>query len=224
MIIRTLNVLVLRCPSCGRLEYRGLSFFNFAGGRIWQVECSCGTPLLTVSRKKGKSFWLQYRCGMCDSVHIASYTRRELWSRELLTLTCKETELEVGFIGPREKVQRAVQYHNRAVDEAVRDLGFRDYFDETDIMYQLLSVIYHLAEEGRVTCGCGSENIEIEIFPGHLQLRCQACRAEKILPAATIIDLEQAEKLKEIRLPGHLASKNGNNTKQRDRRRRKSRL
>jgi hypothetical protein len=224
VIIHTLNVVVLRCPSCGRLEFRGFSLFNFAGGRTWQVECSCGTPLLTISRKKGKSFWLQYRCGMCDSLHISRHTRKELWSRELLTLTCKETELEVGFIGPREKVQRAVQRHDRTLAQVARDLGFSDYFEEPDVMYQLLSLIYQLAEEGRVSCGCGSENIEIEIFPGHLQLRCQACRAEKNLPAATMADLEQVENLQEIRLPGHLVSRNGTLSKQRYRRRQKSRV
>ncbi|CEP68412.1 Uncharacterized [Moorella glycerini] len=222
MLIPTLNVVVLRCPTCGRLEFRGLSLFNFAGSRTWQAECSCGTTLLTISRKKGKNFWLQYHCGMCDCLHINRYTRQELWSRELLTLTCKETELEVGFIGPREKVQRAVQRHDRTLAEVAQDLGFDDYFEEPDVMYQLLSLIYQLAEDGRVSCGCGNENIEIEIFPGHLQLRCEACRAEKNLPAGTMADLERVENLQEIRLPGHLVSKNETSSKQRYRRRQKS--
>lgn len=220
MLIPTLNVVVLRCPSCGRLEYRGLSLFSFAGGRTWQAVCSCGTPLLTINRKKGRNFWLQYHCGMCDCLHVSHHNRQELWSRDLLTLTCRETELEVGFIGPRDKVQRAVQRHDRTLAEVARDLGFDDYFQESDVMYQLLTLIYQLAEEGRVNCGCGNENIEIEIFPGHLQLRCEACRAEATLPAGSMDDLERVAKLEEIRLPGHLVQQNETASKQRCRRRR----
>ncbi|MEW8957760.1 hypothetical protein MHOCP_23860 [Moorella humiferrea] len=212
MIIHTFNVVAIRCPSCGRLEFRGFSLFDFGGDRMWQIDCSCGTPLMKMEKKKGRTFCLQYRCGMCDGLHLMRLTHGELWARRLLTLTCRETELDVGFIGPREKVQRAVQRHDRSLVEAARDLGYDDFFEEPEIMYQLLSLIYQKAEEGRVRCGCGNENIEVEIFPGHLKLRCQACRAEKTLPALTYTDLEQVEELQEIRLPGR--------TRQRTRRRR----
>ncbi|MBC7323706.1 MAG: hypothetical protein H5T99_00125 [Moorella sp. (in: Bacteria)] len=220
MLIPTLNVVVLRCPSCGRLEFCGLSFFDFAGGRTWQAECNCGTTLLTINRKRGKNFWLQYHCGMCDALHISQYSRQELWSRELLTLTCRETDLEVGFIGPRDKVQRAVHHHDRTLAEVARDLGVGDYFAEPDVMYQILSLIYQKAEEGCVSCGCGCEDVEIEIFPGHLQLRCKECRAEKILPAVTVADVESLESLQEIRLPGRLVPKKKAAARQRQRRRR----
>ncbi|MDN5343997.1 MAG: hypothetical protein PWQ18_108 [Clostridia bacterium] len=221
MLIPTLNVVALRCPSCGRLEFRGLSLFSFAGGRSWQAECSCGANLVVISRKKGRHFYLQYHCGMCECFHVSLYSRQELWSRKLLTLTCPETELEVGFIGPREKVQRAVQRHDRTLAEVAEDLGFGDYFEEPEVMYDLLTLIYSLAREGHVSCDCGNEDIEIEIFPGHLQLRCQACRAEKTLAAATSRDLEAVEALGEIRLPGHLVQKNETTARQRYRRRRR---
>ena len=220
MLIPTLNVAVLRCPSCGRLEYRSLCLFSFGGGRTWQAVCSCGTPLLTINRKKGRHFWLQYHCGMCGCLHVSHCDRQELWSREVLTLTCRETDLEAGFIGPREKVQRAVQRHDRTLAEVAQDLGFDDYLQKSDIMYQLLILVYQLAETGHVNCGCGNEDIEIEIFPDHLQLRCEACRTETNLPAATLADLERVARMQEIRLPGHLSEENPTPSKQPYRRRR----
>jgi len=221
MLISTMTVVAIRCPSCGRLEFRGLSLFSFSGACTWQVECSCGTLLLSGS-KKGKNFMLQYRCLMCDCFHNSTYRREELWSRELLTLTCNETDLEVGFIGPREKVQRAVQHLERSLAEMAENLGFNDFFEEPDVMYQLLSFIYKLSESGHVTCGCGNKNIEVEIFPGHLQLRCDACGAEKTLPAGSMADLEQAKLLQAICLPGHLVSTGPPGPRQRWHRRQKS--
>lgn len=206
MLIPTATVVALRCPSCGRLEFRGLSLFSFSGDRTWQLDCSCGMVLLTIGTRRGRNFWLQYHCGMCDNMHLAHYHRRELWSPELLTLTCSETDLEVGFVGPRDRVQQAVQYHDRSLAEMAEDLGLSGYFEEPDVMYQLLALVFQLAESGHVHCGCGNDNIEVEIFPGHLQLRCDSCGAEKILPAGTMADLDQLEGLEEILLPGHVAS------------------
>ncbi|MDN5325444.1 MAG: hypothetical protein PWP41_139 [Moorella sp. (in: firmicutes)] len=210
MLISTMTVVALRCPSCGRLEFHGLSLFNFSGHHTWQMECSCGMVLMTMGTRKGRNyFWLQYHCGMCDNIHVIYHHRRELWSQELLTLTCSETDLEVGFVGPRDKVQQAVQQHDRSLAEMAEDLGFGGYFEEPDVMYQLLALVFQLAEGGHVRCCCGNDNIEVEIFPGHLQLRCDACGAEKILPASTITNLEKPEDLEEILLPGHLAGSDG---------------
>lgn len=221
MLISTMTVLAIRCPSCGRLEFRGLSLFDLSGNSTWQVECSCGTSLISAS-KKGKNFMLQYNCLMCDSFHNSTFYRWELWSKNVLTLTCSETDLEIGFIGPREKVQRAVQHHERSLAEMAENLGFNDFFEAPDVMYQLLALIYELSENGNVTCGCGNKDIEVEIFPGHLQLHCDVCGAEKTLPAISMTDLEQAKLLQTICLPGHLADRGLPNPKQPWRRRKKS--
>lgn len=206
MLISTMTIVALRCPSCGRLEFRGMSLFCFSGGRTWQVECSCGTVLLK-GRKKGGSFLLHYHCLMCDCFHYSAYRREEIWSRDLLTLICSDTDLEIGFIGPRDKVHRAIKSHDRSLAEMAEDLGFNDFFEEPDVMYRLLSFIYQLAEQDNLHCGCGNDNIEVEIFPAHLQLRCDICSAEMVLPAGSYSDLDQVTNLKEICLPGNLAGK-----------------
>lgn len=221
MLITTMTVVALRCPSCGRLEFRGLSIFNFAGTHTWQAECSCGALLLSLA-KKGKHFILQYHCLMCDAFHNITCRREQLWSRELLLLSCYESDLEVGFIGPREKVQRAVQHHEDSLAGIAENLGFKDFFEQPEIMYQLIAFIYELSENDKVTCGCGNKNIEVEIFPGHLQLRCEACGAEKNINAACIADLEQVKRVQKICLPGHLASKGASSSEPRRHRRKKS--
>lgn len=221
MLINTMNVVAIRCPSCGRLEFRGLSLFYFAGSHTWQVECSCGALLLSLT-KKGKHFMLQYHCLMCDAFHNISCQREQLWSRELFGLSCSASDLEVGFIGPRDKVQKAVQHHEETLAEMAENLGFKDFFEQPEIMYQLIAFIYELSEDDRVTCGCGNKNIEIEIFPGHLQLRCEACGAEISVAAGCFADLEEIKRTQQICLPGHLADKDVTGSGQRWRRRKKS--
>ncbi|MDK2821159.1 MAG: hypothetical protein PWP31_1124 [Clostridia bacterium] len=219
MIIPTMTVIALRCPSCGRLEFRGLSIFNFSGGGTWQAECSCGTVILTIGTKKGKNFWFQYHCIMCECYHINYYHRKELWSQKLLKLRCNETDLEVGFVGPREEVKKAVKSNERSLTEMAEDLGVGDFFEKPEIMYQLINTIYKLVDAGKVSCSCGNENIEIEIYPGHIQLRCETCGAEEIFPAHNSNDLDKFKSLHEIKLPSQLDNPKKTDSRQRRRRR-----
>ncbi len=212
MIVHTITTLAVYCPSCGRLEFRELSLFNFSGTSIWQVKCVCGMPLISVS-KKGKHFVLYYNCLTCDSSHNLTCCRSHLWTEGLLTLICNETDLEVGFIGSREKVQQAVQNHEHSLTEMADNLGINDFFEEPDVMYRLLAFIYELVEKEQVNCSCGNKNIEVEIFPGHLRLHCELCDAEKTLPAGSMADLEKIKLLRTICLSGGKAAGDGGTSK-----------
>ncbi|MDN5347006.1 MAG: hypothetical protein PWP65_570 [Clostridia bacterium] len=205
MIISTTTVLASRCPACGHLVFHGLNLFSFSGGGVQKLECSCGTTLVSINTKNCKNFCLQYRCIMCDAYHSVALTRRELWSPELLLLNCSETGLEVGFIGPQGKVQKAVRRHNRSLAEAAEDLGLTHYLEDPEIMCAALECVYHIAESGNLRCKCGNKDIEIEIFPGHLQLRCNSCGALATLRAATKKDLFAIQKLWEIILTPPIA-------------------
>ncbi|HHP50479.1 MAG TPA: hypothetical protein ENM97_00975 [Moorella mulderi] len=104
MTISASSIVLLRCPVCGHLTPRGISLFDFGGGRTFRLDCTCGTTLLVMGRR-GSSFWIQYRCNLCDSIHTLTKSLKEIWSQEPLILTCKETEMVVGCLAPRGLVE-----------------------------------------------------------------------------------------------------------------------
>ncbi|MGB9661395.1 MAG: hypothetical protein ACPL5F_05170 [Moorellaceae bacterium] len=126
MLIPTTVFCALRCPGCGCLEAYSLSLFGLGGGRSQWIECSCGTPLLGIVRQKGKGFWLQLNCIMCGASHFWIFSHRELWGSKLLTLTCEDTGLEVGFLGTKKLIWQAAVRQDRFLAELAQDLGLTE--------------------------------------------------------------------------------------------------
>lgn len=190
MYVPTSSIVAIRCPACGQLEFHALSLFDFAGANSNKIQCTCGRTLLNIGTKDRKKFWLHAECVMCETKHMLYFTRKQIWSKQVLELICEETGLEIGYIGPKNKVRQCVQKQDRSLAEMADELGFADYFDNPDIMYEVLDRLYQIAENGNLNCKCGNQNIEIEIFPDHLELSCDYCRSVARIMAKTDEDLQ----------------------------------
>lgn len=202
MYIPTSSVVAIRCPFCGQLEFHALSLFDFAGANSTKIQCSCGETLLAMGTKNRKQFWLQMECVLCEAKHLYYFTRRQIWSSEVLEIHCEETGLEIAYIGPRNKVRQCVQRQERSLAEMAEEMGFEHYFDNPDVMYGILDHLYQLAENGHLSCQCGNHNIEIEIFPDCLELSCDLCRCRAQIMAQQEEDLDKIKNTGIITLEG----------------------
>ncbi|MDH7576622.1 MAG: hypothetical protein QHH75_02125 [Bacillota bacterium] len=205
MLVSTTTALALRCPNCGKIQYRALSLFSFSAQKTVRFNCACGAPLLLISTKDRKIFYFQLECLMCEGRHILQYSLREIWSSRVISLTCEETGLEVGFLGPRDQVKKCIANQERSLREMAEDLGFADYFTNPEIMYEILDFLHKIAEEGNLSCQCGNLQLEVEIFAERVELRCSSCGALGVIDAESQEDLEAVKNTWEIRLkPGGL--------------------
>lgn len=202
MLIPAITYLTIRCPSCGRLQGKMLSFFACGVGKEAQVNCSCRAPLLTYGTRDGKSFWLHLHCVMCEGQHLLHVPRNHLFSTSVTPLFCETTGLEVGFVGPKERVKEATRWQERSLRELVQDLGFGDYFSNPEVMYRVLHYLHQLALSGNLYCHCGNTDIEVEIFPDHLELHCPECEASGKVMAESKEDLLAVKRIGEIELVG----------------------
>lgn len=204
MLIQATTALALRCPECGKIKYYALSFFLFAGrNRTVRFSCDCGTPLISITTRDRKIFYLQLDCLMCETKHLYQYLFKEIWSPDVISLFCEETGLEVGFIGPRQKVKKCIARQERSLREMAEDLGFSDFFSNPEIMYETLDYLHKLASEGRLSCQCGNLEIEVEIFAERVELRCSSCGAIGVIGAETKDDRKAIKNTWEITLkPG----------------------
>jgi len=189
MVINTSTVLAMRCPKCGRLNFHAISLFAFSGSHSVVINCECGTSVMMCSIANNKKFSLQTDCGMCETNHIYYYSLKELFSSNVLPLECLETGLEIGFLGPKSKVKEALVNQERTFVDIVEDVGFKDFFDNPEVMYQVLEYLNCISEEGSLTCRCGNTNIDLEILPDRLELGCSDCGSKGIIFAETNGDL-----------------------------------
>lgn len=200
MIINTTTVLAMRCPKCGKMDLHAISLFDFAGSSSKKIVCDCGATVVIMGRKNRKNFSLQVNCGMCEVKHIYYHSLKELWSSYVMAFLCMETGLEIGFIGPKDKVKEAVRNQDKTLADLAEDVGITDFFENPDVMRQVLDWLYNISQKESLTCNCGNNNIDIEIFPDRLELSCGYCGNMGVVFGETKNDLLAVKKLHKIQL------------------------
>lgn len=199
MLISARTAFAIRCPQCGQMETAAVSRFEVNGSPSVKLSCSCGGPKLTVGGRAGQ-VWLQIPCYLCDGVHFLYYTPKRFWSTELKALSCSDTDLQLGVFGPEQEVDTYARTGGTELDRLMEDAAFGEYFDSPEVMYQALSRVHTLAEEGKLSCSCGNRQISVDIYPERLDLTCSTCGRHRTLPAGSQDDITALERARRIEL------------------------
>jgi len=200
MIIATNTVVAMRCPMCGKYGTHSLSLFAFSGKQTVQIACSCGANKISIGTKNRKSFWLQVPCVLCETKHLLNYPFKQLWSSEVLTLRCTDTELDLGYIGPEDQVLPLISGMEEDLDTMMDELGYDDYFHNPTVMMEALNCLHDIAEDGYLYCQCGNYQIEVDILPDRLELQCKDCGSISVVYAETEEDLNLVREMEVIEL------------------------
>lgn len=207
MLVTTQSTLALRCADCGRLEVHHLSLFDFAGGRTVRLTCSCGAHKLTIGQK-GHQVWLRFPCLLCGSTHFLYFPRAAFWAPELKRITCPEAGMDVGFFGldreppeplePADEVRldlgrQALSEQPGGAQELMEEAGFDDYFDNPQVMYEMLNRLHDLAAGGKLHCPCGNAQVQVEVLPDRIELTCPSCGRWRSLEAESDQDLARLD-------------------------------
>lgn len=203
MLIFSQTTVALRCPSCGRLDFFALSRFSFKKGESVKIHCECGKCLLTIQHRDRRNYYVQSECIMCDAKHSYIYRSKELWNEKGLSLVCDNTGIDVGFIGSRETVMQSIKRADRSIRTFSDELGYDRYYINPEVMNQVLEMLRNLSEEGLMSCSCGEEQLEVEVYPDRVELYCTNCDAVGIILAETVKDLHSVRSLHRVQLETH---------------------
>lgn len=200
MIVATTTVITLCCPECGKMEYNAVSLFTFSRRNSIRLKCGCGAVLGKLRSSDRKTFYLEFVCGMCTETHMYTFSRNLLWTGAATPIFCLDTDLEAGFAGKKESIQTAMREMEQSIEEMALELGYDEYFENPDVMYNILERLYNIAEKGYLTCQCGSTDIEMEIFPDRVELQCESCTSVDNIPAAMPQDESRVERMDKLLL------------------------
>jgi hypothetical protein len=198
LLVTTQRSFALRCPLCGRLEFQQLSLFAFTGSSSVNLNCQCGFAKLTLTTKNYKEFLLYIPCMFCNATHMLKYSFHELWETPVRMIRCPETGQELGYMGEHEALGRVIRRKQNDVDSIINDFGFDDYFTNPPVMFEILNHLHQIAAADRLFCACGNNNIEIDVFPEKLELKCPKCQSLHIIYAETLEDLWVVKKVQTI--------------------------
>ncbi|MGI6685630.1 MAG: hypothetical protein ACOX47_09225 [Bacillota bacterium] len=175
MVINTGTVLALSCPQCGKLNFHAISLFAFSSKKSLCFDCDCEKSSVTISTAKYKKFVLKTGCTMCEADHTYYLKYKELFSPEILSLVCLETGLEIGFIGSKDQVMAKANQQEKSLSDLVEGGNLEDFFDNPEIMLQVLEYVHRISEKGLLACKCGNSNIDLDILPDRLEMVCNDC-------------------------------------------------
>lgn len=178
------------CPDCGKAVVESRSVFAMEASNT-EIACPCGGSALRLENE-GNRFRVLVPCGICGQTHQAFCTLQALTEGNGVGLGCTETGQLSCYIGPRERVERAVRELEILVEKEHQQKDHPEAFLDSVIMYEVLSELKEIASRPNgITCSCGSDQYGIQVRHAAVDLVCKKCGAKLRIPAATDEDLDQ---------------------------------
>ena len=196
MVIRAVTVLALHCARCGKIHFHDLSRFRLAQQTGRELICACGAFQGTFVSGGPRQCLISIPCVVCQKDHMICLDARQLWRSGTEKLYCKESNVELGFIGERETIAAMVADYKREFERF--DSDYDDYVENPEVMFEVLNYIHDIAEQGKILCDCGGAAIGAELLPDCIQLYCEKCGGQVVIPAKSERDLAYVRSLERI--------------------------
>lgn len=185
MIISTNTSIGIQCSKCGELQFRTLSLFSFSHFTKQNFFCTCGAPLLIITKIDRSNYCIEYPCIYCGEFHYILSKRFNIWGSVLLEMTCPDKSLAVGYIGTRTKVENSckdikknfLQFASQLVNDEETEVEFDNFF----VVYALMEKLCVMAEKDLLGCKCGNNNLAVEILSDRIELICEECKAAGVI-------------------------------------------
>ncbi|MDD4600286.1 hypothetical protein SDC9_22936 [bioreactor metagenome] len=202
MVIGTAATLALYCPRCGKIQKHDISRFALRDSVRIDLACSCGQIQATLTACRHQ-YLLNIPCLVCQMNHIISLNKKKFWHTNFEKIYCARENLEMGFIGQKEKIEQKIADHKREFDSMVHELDVDDYgeyIENPPVLLEILNRVHDIAERGHIVCHCGKSAVEINLLPDGIELSCAHCGSHKIIEARREQDLAYIASLEKIEL------------------------
>ena len=204
MIINATSTLALYCPCCGKVQMHDISRFDLKNAVGRELACSCGKHQATITGTGHGQYLLDVPCVVCETNHIVCVKMKEFGPDKVNKIYCAAANLELGFSGNRQAIERTVAEYKQEFDSIAREVALDEYIENPQVMFEVLNRIHDIAENGGVYCRCGGGIIEADVQPDYIELVCIRCDGRRLISARTESDLLQVKSLATIEIgPGH---------------------
>ena len=137
MIIQRDTTVGYHCPNCGMPVLNRINVFLMEG-KLIKLKCFCKKSELIVQMLKDDKFKLTLPCILCPDSHSYTLSSSAFFQKDLFSLSCKFTALNICFIGKWGKVREAMRENEEILLEAFGgpdELEDDPLYDDDDSLY-----------------------------------------------------------------------------------------
>ena len=196
VLSRKETTVAYRCPSCGAAVEGMAGVFTLTADML-RLKCPCGGSELTIVYTKEKKIRLTVPCYVCPRPHVYTISGNLFFDRELFSIPCNYSGMNIFFTGAPEAVRNAMQKEEEALREMLGEREFTDLshnrgdglFSDPQILDIVTFVIKDLNEEGAIRCRCeaGEGEYEVDILEDAVRVTCKKCGAKKDVPTDSTV-------------------------------------
>ena len=178
-----------RCPTCGGSVVGFVGKFALSAGMA-RLKCSCGESHLDINVTQDKKLRLTVPCVFCKKSHSFTVSQSIFFGRDQFLLNCPYSNMDIAFIGSKERVDEALMRTASELERLLSDLEAEELreiqpidLDEGDILpdatvYDALRfLVKDLEADGKVDCPCHKGEYDLRFAPGGIQVFCPDCGA-----------------------------------------------
>lgn len=188
-----------RCPHCGGGIMSAVGLFTLSADMV-KLKCDCGKSEMTITYSKDGKVRLSVPCIVCSKPHTFTLNSSLFFGRELFAIPCPYSDLNVAFIGDADHVKAALAENELELLNILEENGidsFEALHEEDDEVFSdpqihdiIMFVIRDLEDAGEIHCKCPSPHdaaYGVEVGDDFIRVYCRNCKAEKIIPANSVL-------------------------------------
>lgn len=197
-----------RCPFCASVITSDITKNSL--DRPLKLTCiECHKSALEINKTPSGSIELNVPCLMCPHPHPYKISEEMFFGKDIITLPCSFTGLDICFIGEEDLVEDEIDASAAAIRELTENTDEQDdnakksanlMVADMNVMREVLFAIGNLDEDKKITCSCGSHAVKAVIDYDKVKIFCKVCGKSTEIPARTRFDANDAIELDEINI------------------------
>ncbi len=202
-----------RCPECGTVIYAFIGKFALSANMI-RTKCPCGHSALDVTVTNDEKIRLSVPCVFCKQNHSYVVSQSIFFGRDIFLLNCPYANMDICFIGDKEKCDLEVDRTGKELEKLLADLNAEalsdiqpeisedeDEFIPDPTVYDTLRfVLSELESDGKVDCPCHSGRYDLRYADNGIELFCEECGATHLFDVTSASASEDYITLDEVML------------------------
>lgn len=176
------------CPHCGEFAFADFTLFQLSGKRPITFRCGCEHSELVMLPTDKNNLKMQLYCVMCDAPHEFLLSYRDLMHNPISEFRCPEIMTGLIYVGKSDAVADGLAENQSYIREILSACGLEHTGVNGLAMIKGLDALNALAEDGMLSCECGSETVDLDVTENEIILRCCDCNSTFHISAAQIRD------------------------------------
>jgi len=183
MISELSTTILFKCPCCGERVKGKADIFRFSGGSDYLLSCPEGGPSLLARLRDDGRVKVTVPCIICEGQHTFHLPKSVFFTEEIFVLSCAASDIDICVLGAEDKAENEYEQIDADISELIYEDAMDCLIDSNPYKMEIIKRLNQMAEERRIVCECGCDDLEFRLTDESVDIRCSRCSALLSIPA-----------------------------------------